>query len=157
MPTSPPFPLPSSLAKQVEWKAGREISEALLERFLEAEEASPSAADAPGFPYLLSLHAFAVTDVQLCIPAKDPAKFVRSLAPYLKVGGGGTKPTPEQQRRGAEALLSILSVLDGVLSQLSGGVEAATLGELVADLAALVNRHPFVQAREGVGSVGGWT
>lgn len=40
-----------------------------------------------GFKHLLSLHAFAVTDVELCMPPKDPFKFVRSLAPYLKVAG----------------------------------------------------------------------
>lgn len=40
-----------------------------------------------GFKHLLSLHAFAVTDVELCQPPSDPAKFVRSLAPYLKASG----------------------------------------------------------------------
>lgn len=49
----------------------------------------PQAGDATaGFKYLLSLHAFAVTDVQLCVPPKDPSTFVRSLAPYLKLAPG---------------------------------------------------------------------
>lgn len=42
-----------------------------------------------GFKHLLSLHAFVVTDVELCMPPKDPFKFVRSLAPYLKVPAAG--------------------------------------------------------------------
>lgn len=46
------------------------------------------AGEQAGFKHLLSLHAFAVTDVELCMPPKDPFKFVRSLAPYLKVAGG---------------------------------------------------------------------
>ena len=41
-----------------------------------------------GFRHLLALHAFVVTGVELCMPPKDPAKLVRSLAPYLKVAGG---------------------------------------------------------------------
>eukprot|EP00887_Chlorella_sp_A99_P005943 scaffold29.g5943.t1 len=129
----------------IEWRAGREISEALLEEFLRAEEAAAAPQDCTGLPFLLSLHAFAVTDVQLCMPAKDAAKFVRSLAPYLKIGGGA-RPGPDAQRRAAEMLLCVLSLLDGVLSQLGAtGVEAAVVGELVRDLAALINRHHFVQ------------
>lgn len=149
---------------QIEWKAGREISEALLEGFLRAEEGAASAHDYSGFPFLLSLHAFAVTDVQLCMPAKDPFKFVRSLAPYLKIGHEGVgvggaaasaawpQLSADQQRRGAEVLLSVLSVVDDVLSQLSDAVGAATVEELVQDLADLVNKHPYVQ----VGGAAGW-
>ncbi len=32
-----------------------------------------------------ALHALAMADPQLCIPSRDPARFVRCLAPYLKV------------------------------------------------------------------------
>jgi hypothetical protein len=46
------------------------------------------AGDHAGFKHLLALHAFVVTGVELCMPPKDPAKFLRSLAPYLKVAGG---------------------------------------------------------------------
>lgn len=42
-----------------------------------------------GFPHLLALHACVVTDVELCMPPSDRFKFVRSLAPYLKVSPGG--------------------------------------------------------------------
>lgn len=49
---------------------------------------SPGAAAHPGFAHLLSLHALVVTDVELCMPAKDPAKFVRVLSPYLKPPAG---------------------------------------------------------------------
>lgn len=34
---------------------------------------------------LQALHALSLADPQLCIPGKDPARFVRCLAPYLKV------------------------------------------------------------------------
>jgi hypothetical protein len=47
------------------------------------------AGEQAGFPHLLALHAFAVTDVDLCMPPSDAGKFVRSLAPYLKVAPGG--------------------------------------------------------------------
>ena len=47
------------------------------------------AGEQAGFKHLLSLHAFVVTDVELCMPPKDPFKFVRSLAPYLKVSAAG--------------------------------------------------------------------
>ena len=142
-----------------------------------------------------------------CMPPKDPSKFVRTLAPYLKVSvgervlGGGrrpcraaacgsscaacltasgragcpcrcavlarhqpptlslpcpSRPAPpdpkagggDAARRGAEALLCVLSVLDGVLSQLSG-CEAGTLPELLADVLQLINKHPFVQVLAG--------
>lgn len=42
-------------------------------------------------PYRLeivqALHALALADTKLCMPSKDPAQFVRALAPYLKVPG----------------------------------------------------------------------
>lgn len=47
-------------------------------------------------------------------------------------------------RRGAETLLCVLSVLDGVLSQ-TQAVEEGTLDELLGDVNLLINRHPFVQ------------
>lgn len=65
------------------------MASALLDLFLTEEETSSAVGEAqPGFKHLLSLHAFAVTDVELCMPPKDPFKFVRSLTPYLKVSAG---------------------------------------------------------------------
>ncbi|PRW45458.1 nipped-B isoform X2 [Chlorella sorokiniana] len=132
-----------------EWAAGREVAGALLELFLTAEETS-EAGEHAGFKHLLSLHAFVVTDVELCMPAKDPFKFVRSLAPYLKVpaaakGGPGGDAAA---RRGAEALLCVLSITEGVLSQLKH-CEAGTQAELLGDIHQLINRHPFVQVLSG--------
>ena len=49
----------------------------------------PPCSACPGFPYMLSLHALAVTDVELCMPAKDPGHFVGVLAPYLILPAGG--------------------------------------------------------------------
>ncbi|PSC68988.1 nipped-B B isoform X2 [Micractinium conductrix] len=129
-----------------EWKAGREVASALLDLFLTAEETS-QAGEHAGFKHLLSLHAFAVTDVELCQPPSDPAKFVRSLAPYLKASDAGGQ-SEAARRRGAESLLCVLSVAEAVLSQ-QRHCEAATLGELLADLQALVNRHPYVQVLAG--------
>ena len=54
-----------------------------------AATAAAAATSPAGFRYLLSLHAFAVTDVELITPPRDPAKFVRSLAPYLKLTAAG--------------------------------------------------------------------
>lgn len=48
----------------------------------------PADSGFPGFPYLLSLHALAVTDVELCMPSGNPAQFVQTLAPYLKAPAG---------------------------------------------------------------------
>ena len=103
-PTSPRR-TPSSL--QVEWAAGREVTQALLDLFLEAEEDATAAAalggpPATAFSHLLSLHAFAVADVALCMPSKDPACFVRSLAPYLKVGAGERAPASRQPHWGPD-------------------------------------------------------
>ncbi len=83
---------------QREWAAGREISQALLTAYLQAEEValvepapgSTASKAFPGFPYLLSLHAFVVTDVELCMPSSDPSSFVKVLAPYLKHSAGGS-------------------------------------------------------------------
>ena len=52
--------------------------------------------------------------------------------------------TRREGRRGAETLLCVLSVLDGVLSQ-TQAVEEGTLDELLGDVNLLINRHPFVQ------------
>lgn len=35
-----------------------------------------------------ALHALGLVDPKLCMPCKDPAQFVRALAPYLKVLAG---------------------------------------------------------------------
>lgn len=35
--------------------------------------------------FLQALHAFSLTDAQLCLSPSDPGRFVRCLAPYLKV------------------------------------------------------------------------
>ena len=62
-----------------------------------------------------ALHALSLTDVALCTPAEDPARIVRCLAPYLKVGppgggGSGARSAAKEaaERRDAECLLCIL-------------------------------------------------
>ena len=97
-----------------EWRAGREVSAALLEACLaaeeEAEQQQQQAGGAAGenggggasggggaaFPALLALHALVVTDVALCLPPDDPARFARALSPYLKTSAPPQQPPPPQ-------------------------------------------------------------
>jgi cohesin loading factor subunit SCC2 len=144
-----------------ERKAGREISAALLQYVLQCAEYDGDGDDPEvAFPYLLSLHAFAVTEIALCMPEKDPSRLVRTLSPYLKAGNasGNNGGTKDSQRRAAERLLCILALIDSSLintgnsSTTGHGTNAATLladpttaGEMVEDLANLINRHTFTQ------------
>ncbi len=61
---------------------------------------------------LQGLHALCLTDVSLCTPADDASKYIRCLAPYLKVGPSSKNAQcPKKQaaeRREAECLLCIL-------------------------------------------------
>lgn len=61
---------------------------------------------------LQGLHALCLTDVSLCMPAEDPCKYIRCLAPYLKVtpsSKAGQCPRKQaSERREAECLLCIL-------------------------------------------------
>lgn len=78
------------LLQAAELKQGAAIADALLEQILASEDRADSSASAGTFSFLLALHAFATADARLVSPASDPAKFLRHLAPYLKVGA----PTP---------------------------------------------------------------
>ena len=127
-------------------KAGRQISSALLEAVLRCAESNddPEAA----FPYLLSLHALSVTEVALCMKDKDPSCFIRSLAPYLKSSAPPAGSTMDAQRRSAELLLCILYVVDSIVGTLPR-CDSTTAGEMVEDLANLINRHTFTQVMAG--------
>lgn len=73
---------------------------------------------------------------------------MRHLLPYTSLPAEAQGQSEAAKRRSAESLLCVLSVLDAVLSQ-QRHCEAATLGELLADLHQLINRHPFVQVLAG--------
>lgn len=56
--------------------------------------------------HLQALHALCLTDVALCMPPQDAAKYVRCLAPYLKVSSPKAgQRSPDRDRRDAECLL----------------------------------------------------
>ena len=53
-----------------------------------------------------ALHALCLTDVALCMPPQDAAKYVRCLAPYLKVAPLTARPrSADKDRRDAACLL----------------------------------------------------
>ena len=53
-----------------------------------------------------ALHALCLTDVALCMPPQDAAKYVRCLAPYLKVAPMTAGPrSADKDRRDAACLL----------------------------------------------------
>ncbi len=58
------------------------------------------------FDSLQALHALCLTDVALCMPPQDAAKYVRCLAPYLKVAPLTAGPrSADKDRRDAACLL----------------------------------------------------
>lgn len=100
-------------------------------------------------PYVLStclqaLHAFCLADVTLCMSSNDPARFVRCLAPYLKVPPMDKDTPIKDKRRAAERTLCILSVLTALLGSLDR-LPAALAQEMEADLCQLIESHQFVQ------------
>jgi hypothetical protein len=54
----------------------------------------------------------------------------------------GRQLSPDEQRRGAEELLCILSVLDGILSQLPS-MDSLDVRDMVTDLAMLINKTAY--------------
>ena len=98
-----------------------------------------------------ALHAFCLADVSLCMPPNDPASFARCLAPYLKVpppepavSPAEKKRAEAEQRRGAERLLCILSIISALLGRLDR-LAADAAQDLESDLVQLINVHNFVQ------------
>ncbi|KAK9829724.1 hypothetical protein WJX72_007528 [[Myrmecia] bisecta] len=131
-------------APRAERVAGQQIAAALLEDVVQAKGGAQAAPECLAFPFLIGLHAFAMTDVALCMPADDPARFARTLAPYLKVGTDPSKASEVMQRRKAEQLLCILAITDSVLAQL-GRAPQPLVEELKEDLFQLISKHTYVQ------------
>jgi cohesin loading factor subunit SCC2 len=140
----------------LEWKAGRQIAEALLESILSeqhlrrgrddgGEDEDEDDEDAIR-PALLALHALAVTDADFCLPEKNPQKFLRALAPYLKAAPDSQYTTEVDRRNAAERLLCVLSVVESVLSQLDHlNDNLGALADVPGDLVFLINQHRYTQ------------
>lgn len=78
------------------------------------------------------------------MPPNDPASFARCLAPYLKVAPPDPAISSDEQRRAAERLLCILSIISSLLGKLDRlAPEAAQ--DLEIDLVQLINGHHYVQ------------
>ena len=78
------------------------------------------------------------------MPPNDPASFARCLAPYLKVAPTDPSMTKAEQRRAAERLLCILSIISSLLGKLDRLTPEAAQ-DLETDLVQLINAHSFVQ------------
>jgi len=138
----------------LEWKAGRQIAEALLESILSeqhlrrgADDGNEGEEDEESIrPALLALHALAVTDADFCLPEKNPQKFLRALAPYLKAAPDSQYTTEIDRRNAAEFLLCVLSVVESVLSQLDHlNDNLGALADVPGDLVFLINQHRYTQ------------
>lgn len=138
----------------LEWKAGRQIAEALLESILSeqhlrrgADDGNEDGEDEDSIrPALLALHALAITDADFCLPEKNPQKFLRALAPYLKAAPDSQYTTEVDRRNAAERLLCVLSVVESVLSQLDHlNDNLGALADVPGDLVFLINQHRYTQ------------
>ncbi len=84
------------------------------------------------------------------MPPDDPARFARCLRHYLKVidPAASKEQSAEQQkaedRRRAERLLCILSIISALLDRLDR-LPPGDAQDLEADLVQLINHHLFVQ------------
>eukprot|EP00850_Spirogloea_muscicola_P009938 SM000057S18368 [mRNA] locus=s57:218809:228803:+ [translate_table: standard] len=107
----------------------------LLESILKAEESTIEQADTQALPYVSALHAFCTVDAALCSPSSDPARFVLTLQPYLKLQESG-KDT-------AQLLQSICYIIDEVLPLIQRPPQSF-VEELEKDLRSLVARHPYL-------------
>ena len=140
---------------KVEWKTGRQIAEDLLDLILNNNQGG-GGGGGPGEeeeededairPALLALHALAVTDADFCVPERDPQKFLRILAPYLKASPDSTYPTEFDRRAAAERLLCVLNIVESALSQLDRLSDASgALNDVPGDLVNLINHHRYTQ------------
>eukprot|EP00850_Spirogloea_muscicola_P004012 SM000017S02752 [mRNA] locus=s17:65616:76186:- [translate_table: standard] len=111
-----------------------QMCKVLLESILKAEESTIEQADTQALPYVSALHAFCTVDAALCSPSSDPARFVLTLQPYLKLQSG--KDT-------AQLLQSICYIIDEVLPLIQRPPQSF-VEELEKDLRSLVARHPYL-------------
>lgn len=64
-----------------------------------------------------ALNALSLADAAACIPAKDPGRVVRCLAPHVRAGVGDGDG-PEARRDAAAVSICTISIIDRVLEQL---------------------------------------
>ena len=85
------------------------------------------------FVCVQALHALCLTDVALCMPPQDAVKYVRCLAPYLKVAPLTSGPrSPDKDRRDAERLLcKLVCSLHQVLRALICYAEPLSEGQVL--------------------------
>lgn len=96
---------------------------------------------------LQALHVLALSERQFCTPSDKPTKFVVYLAPYLKLGGHASANAGEQHTRAeADQLICVLAILGAIIPGLRS-LPTRLVGELEADLMALVRGHAFRTVR----------
>ena len=92
-----------------------------------------------------ALHALSTVRPALCRPAKDPARFMRCLAPYLEGDTPTAQRSEDTERHSAAQLMCTLAVLKSCLA-CCGKLEEPLARQLTQDLAHLIAAHRFVQA-----------
>lgn len=94
-------------------------------------------------PYLHAIYAISVSNASYCIPESDPMKFLRSLAPYLKMGD--LDQSAEEAKIAAEQTLCLLGIISNILRSANeyseASMEIAT--DISSDLVSIINQHRF--------------
>ena len=102
------------------------------------------------FSILLALHALSLADPAFVSPPDDPARFLRALAPLIKISPDSKYPTELERRRSAERLLCVLSIIEAILRQhiyLDDSLGA--FSDMPQDLLGLINQHRYTQVVAG--------
>ena len=89
------------------------------------------------------IHAACVADVRLCLPEQDPARFLRCLAPYIKIGSDEMK---QAAREDVQLLLCLLNILEALL-QHQDRIALELAAGLATDLMGLISNHRSVLVR----------
>ena len=94
-------------------------------------------------PYLHALYAISVSNASYLIPESDPMKFLRSLAPYLKMED--VDQSTEEAKIAAEQTLCLLGIISNILKFANeyseASIEIAT--DISNDLFSIINQHRF--------------
>lgn len=111
-----------------------ETSVALLDSFIYSEDTK--------LPYLFAIYSMALSHPESCIPDNDPLKFLRAIAPQIKI------LTSRETQGTAEVTEEILYVL-GILSSILVSMEQSRMivmdlaTEISEELPNLINTHKF--------------
>eukprot|EP00798_Chlamydomonas_sp_ICE-L_P003395 gene3395-13435_t len=126
------------------------------------DHGSPASIERELLGCLLALHALCSADPELCIPKKDPARFVRCLAPYLKLVDKGGLIAPKQggesaeegsrrmdlNRLAAERLLCVIHIVESLCRRLVN-LDRQLAEDIVTDLRLIINSHNIILAVAG--------